>query len=120
MATRKQQLKNARGKQLSSAANRARSVAMTGNSNAIGRGAWSDALRRAVARAAKAKGDQNYLVINRLADALVKAAGKGNVAALKEVGDRLDGKSVQEIRGPGDNGEFVTEVQVHVVGRKDD
>ncbi len=109
------QMKKQKSKQRSAATKAAISAGMGGNKNALGRGAWSDALRRAVARAAHAKGQENYLIINRLADALVKAGSRGSVPALKEIGDRLDGKVVQEIRGAGENGELVTAVTVRVV-----
>lgn len=51
---------------------------------------WKDALRKAIATA-------DGKVLRRLADALVKKAAEGDVAALKEIGDRLDGRSVQQI-----------------------
>ena len=51
---------------------------------------WKDALTRAIAQA-------DGKVLRKLADALVKKASAGDVAALKEIGDRLDGKSVQAV-----------------------
>ncbi len=118
MATPKQRKKSS-AKQRGPVTNKQLSESMKGNQNALGRGAWSDAIRRSVARAAKSRGEHNYLIINKLADKLVASAGKGNIQALKELGDRLDGKPAQVIQGPGEDGEFVTQVNINVVGRKD-
>lgn len=41
-----------------------------------------------------------------VAIALVNAAIKGDIAAIKEINDRMDGKSVQPFRGPGKDGSF--------------
>ena len=51
---------------------------------------WKDALTRAIAQA-------DGKILRKLADALVKKASEGDVAALKEIGDRLDGRSVQAV-----------------------
>ena len=64
---------------------------------------WRDVIRRAVLT-----GDGKRL--RSLADALVAKAEQGDIQALKEVGDRLDGKSVQEIEANGD-----TELKVTIV-----
>lgn len=50
---------------------------------------WRDAIRRAV------QGDKGR--IDRLAQQLVAKAEEGDMAALKEIGDRLDGKPKQQI-----------------------
>jgi hypothetical protein len=62
--------------------------------------AWRDAIRRAVMRAHEdpKKGKK----LEALADQLVDEGLKGDVPALKEIGDRLDGKVPQAITG--DNG----------------
>lgn len=62
---------------------------------------WSDAIRLAVHRYHEEK-DENGKVkkvryLNLLADNLVDAGIKGDVSALKEIGDRLDGKSAQAV-----------------------
>lgn len=59
---------------------------------------WRDAIMRAVRRVDKDVKDQR---LDRLADRLVKSAMEGDVSALKEVGDRLDGKPVQGIEHSG-------------------
>ena len=55
---------------------------------------WSDAVRRAVKRAQDRKGRKKLEV---LADALVDKGIDGDVPAIREVGDRLDGRSTQAI-----------------------
>jgi hypothetical protein len=62
---------------------------------------WRDAIMVAVKRETeKGSGSKRLFA---LADALVEKALKGDVTALKEIGDRLDGKAVQgvELGGPG-------------------
>jgi hypothetical protein len=56
-----------------------------GSKNAAYPGMWRDALRRACAR------DKG--TIDRVAKALIKAAEEGDISAIKEFGDRMDGKS---------------------------
>ncbi len=57
---------------------------------------WSDAVRRAVKRVQAGTKTKR---LEKLADKLVDEGIAGNVAALKEIGDRLDGKSVQAVVG---------------------
>ena len=56
---------------------------------------WRDAIRRAVNRREEGKRSPKWL--DRLADQLVLTGNKGDVSALKEIGDRLDGKPVQGV-----------------------
>jgi Family of unknown function (DUF5681) len=57
---------------------------------------WRDALMLAInRRAGKNKNDPRWLT--RLAEQLVECAAAGDVAALKEIGDRLDGKPHQSV-----------------------
>ncbi len=51
---------------------------------------WANTIRRAVTQ-----GDANKL--RELADKLIENAASGDNTALKEIGDRLDGKSIQGI-----------------------
>ena len=77
-----------------------------GNQNAVGRGVWSGAIRRALARASKVRRKwRSFNALNCCADALVRKALSGDIQALKEIGDRLDGKPVQAINGPGESSE---------------
>lgn len=55
---------------------------------------WRDAVLKAIRERNGAKGPQ-FLEI--AAKALVAAAASGDVSALKEIGDRLDGKSPQNL-----------------------
>lgn len=52
---------------------------------------FRDALRKAIMRA---DGDERRL--DKVAVALIDAAAKGDVQAIKEIGDRLDGRPAQE------------------------
>lgn len=54
---------------------------------------WKDAIRLAVSRRTEDGGK----TLNLLAESLVKSALSGDVLAMREIGDRLDGKAVQQI-----------------------
>lgn len=56
---------------------------------------WRDAIRVAVMRNA----DDGGKKLAKLADALISAGIAGDVPALKEIGDRLDGKVPQALVG---------------------
>lgn len=65
-----------------------------GNSNSsYNNRLWANTIRRAVTQA-----DPDRL--RRIAEAMLDAAEEGNMAAIKELGDRLDGKVAQTIQGP--------------------
>ena len=53
---------------------------------------WRDALRRAIAR----REDDDPQALEKLADKLVSMASEGDIAALRELADRLDGKPKQQ------------------------
>lgn len=80
---------------------------------------WRDAIRVAVNRAQEDPTKGKKLVA--LADALVDAGMTGDVSALKEIGDRLDGKVPQAHVG-GDEGDnpihVVTEIRRSVIDPK--
>ena len=59
-----------------------------GNKNASKNKVWSEAVRKAIIR-----GDK----LDRLANALIDKAIDGDISALKEIGDRLEGKATQQI-----------------------
>ena len=61
-----------------------------GNKNAVKNKIWSDAIRRAVLQGKK---------LDSLANAIITAAEGGDISALKEIGDRLEGKVTQSISG---------------------
>lgn len=51
---------------------------------------WGETIRRVVTQ-------QNSMRLRAAAEKLVEAAEAGDIAALRELGDRLDGKAVQQI-----------------------
>jgi hypothetical protein len=63
-----------------------------GNKNAAKGKLWSDAIRMELA--------QDKLRIRRLVAALLDKAESGDVSALKEIGDRIEGKPNLTIQGP--------------------
>lgn len=72
---------------------------------------WTDAIHRALKRESEGRGSPKWLDV--LANRIVEAAADGDVAALKEVGDRIEGKPTQrqEISGP-DGGDIPVGVKV--------
>lgn len=58
---------------------------------------WANTIRRAVVQS---DGER----LRRLAEALITKAEEGDVPALKEIGDRLDGKVPQAVSVSGENG----------------
>lgn len=70
-----------------------------GNNNYLAGRRWKDAIIRALERRSKGEGIQE---LDNLADRLIDGALAGDIAFIKEFGDRMDGKSTQatEISGP--------------------
>ena len=87
-------------------------AAPIGNKNAKNAKIWQQAIKRALARAS---GENVDAGLDKGADALVKSFIAGEQWAIKEVGERLDGKSVQAIEGTGDNGEIPLSMAVKFV-----
>lgn len=77
-----------------------------GNQNAAKAKIWSDAVRKAVLSGKK---------LSTLANKLVSLAEEGDLQALKEIGDRLEGKPVQAVEGTGENGELQLSLTVSYV-----
>lgn len=75
--------------------------AQLGNKNATKGKLWADALRMELA--------QDKKRIRRLVSALLDKAESGDISALKEIGDRLDGKAAQEVVG-ADGGPITVEI----------
>lgn len=71
--------------------------------------AWSEAIKRAVARLGDGKQDRG---LNRLADALLQKVMDGDMSAIREFGDRYDGKVPQAIEGTGQGGAIILTVTV--------
>jgi hypothetical protein len=71
--------------------------APVGNRNAAKAKVWAAAIERALERRQPA--DERIKAIDELADKLLDQCAAGDLAALKELGDRLDGKPAQAITG---------------------
>lgn len=88
-------------------------MSVEGNQNAYKNKPWSDALRRAMARFDGGK--ENAL--NLIADQTVKAAVSGDQWAIKEIGERMDGKASQSVEHSTPDGEaFPLSMKVELVG----
>ncbi len=61
------------------------------------RGVWSDKLWRDALRKAVMKRIEGGQKLDRIAEATVAAAMEGKMDAVREIGDRLDGKPAQSI-----------------------
>ena len=66
---------------------------------------WRDALQRAVKREIDDADGKPTKALEVMADKTVKKAVEGDMAAIKEIGDRLDGRPAQQIQAMGDDGE---------------
>jgi hypothetical protein len=53
--------------------------------------------------------------MEKVADALITEALTGNIAAIKEIGDRIDGKSVQGVEVSTPDGIEITKIERHIV-----
>lgn len=80
----------------------AKAGAPLGNKNGAHDKPWSAAVRRAVLANDGKK-------LRSIADALCDKAADGDVAAIKEIGDRLDGKPAQSITG-ADGGDLIVKI----------
>lgn len=75
---------------------------------------WREAINRATAKPVDGKVDLTKL--DQLAAALIMAAEAGDIAALKEIGDRIDGKVPQTLGQSEDHENlFPTELKVNLV-----
>lgn len=82
--------------------------APVGNNNHMQGFRWRAAINAALERRSKAKGIQE---LEALADKLLELASNGDLGALRELGDRVEGKAVQAIAGH-DHGPLVPAVDV--------
>lgn len=74
---------------------------------------WRDALIRALGRRREGGVDAG---LDELADNVVALANTGDVQAIKEIGDRIDGKPKQQTEVTGADGEpLLTGVDVRIV-----
>lgn len=72
-----------------------------GNHNATKNKPWIRAIERALAKRSKVA---QVEALDDLAEKLLANCEKGDMAALRELGDRLDGKPNQSISGPDGDG----------------
>jgi len=86
--------------------------APTGNKNASKSKPWADALSRALEIH---KPVHQRKMLDALAASLVSEGMNGNIAAIKEIGDRLDGKSVQGVEVSTPDGIEITRIERHIV-----
>ena len=90
-----------------------------GNQNAKKAKMWADAVKRAIRE--KYDGEDWETKLAALARKLVDAADNGDLPALKEVGDRLDGKPAQALTvGNEDDKPFLVEKIVRSIVRPPD
>lgn len=75
--------------------------APVGNQNAAKAKVWHAAILRALERRQPA--DQRIKAIDELADKLLDLVAAGDLPALKEFGDRMDGKPAQALIGGGED-----------------
>ena len=87
-----------------------------GNKNAANAKRWQKALEKALARAS---GDVDAGLVD-IADTVVAAARSGDKDAWKEIGDRIDGRSVQmaEIKLTDDRADELSESELHDIARR--
>ncbi len=71
--------------------------APVGNQNAARAKVWRAAIMRALERRKPA--DERRQAIDELADKLLELVANGDLGALKEFGDRMDGKPAQALIG---------------------
>lgn len=64
---------------------------------------WGETIRRVVTQDSSKR-------LRSAAEKLVALAEEGDVPALRELGDRLDGKPAQVVLGPGGDGEHKIEI----------
>lgn len=60
------------------------------NNSSLDNRLWANTIRRAVIQSDAAR-------LRKIAEALLEKAEEGDIAAIKEIGDRLDGKAVQAV-----------------------
>lgn len=79
-------------------------AAPLGNQNGVKAKRWSQAIDRALEARSKRDG---IVALDALAEKLLKLADEGDLGALKELGDRIEGKASQQILGGGEDGEHL-------------
>ena len=89
-----------------------------GLGRAIGEGPKSDKLwREALMRAIKRRDKDGVPFLDKLAATCIDCALAGDMSAMKEIGDRIDGRPVQQVEGTGAGGAIKIEVVTGVPDR---
>lgn len=83
-----------------------------GNQNARKGKLWNAAIMRALEKRSRAAMVE---ALDDLAEKLLQGCDAGDITALKELGDRLDGKPAQTIQGDADNPLTVNQIIRRVV-----
>ena len=93
-------------------------AAPIGNQNAVKGTRWRNAIEKALENRCKSDG-QKALV--QIAERLLEKAMDGDVSALRELGDRMDGKAAQALihQGDAENPVMLGGVKLVKPGKKD-
>ena len=75
-----------------------------GNNNAGKNKIWTRAIEKALEKKYGRKETLDNLIA--LAEKLLENCEEGDLPALRELGDRIEGKPAQIIQGPGEDGSF--------------
>lgn len=86
-----------------------------GNQYAAKAKKWTAAIERALA---KRSGKALAEALDDLAEKFIEAVEKGDLAAFKELGDRLEGKPAQTIQGPDGGPVMVEKIERQIVDPK--
>ena len=90
-----------------------------GNKNATKGKPWRDAIDRALKTREKSRVDGKE-ALDELAEKLLSLCDEGDLQALKELGDRIEGKAAQSVVVSGDDeNPLVTRVERVIVNAKD-
>jgi hypothetical protein len=83
---------------------------------------WSEAVRLAVYRESEDDEGQKRKRLNIIADKLCKMAMDGDMAAIKEIGERLDGKAPQaaDVTSNGETIQFPSEIILRAANESGD
>ena len=87
-----------------------------GNNNAAKGKMWTDAIKRALAR----RSDTVEGGLNDLADTFIEAVANGDAWAMRELGDRLEGKPAQTTVHEGGENPIVVRKEAHFVSPSSD
>lgn len=72
-----------------------------GNQNGVKGRMWRNAIKAALEKRSESRADAQQ-ALNDIAEQLINLASTGDMAALKELGDRIDGKAQSSIELSGD------------------